>query len=68
MKDAVNAWLKQNGFTTLHLQNTIGRVFRLRYEVIDPKYKSLSKEDLYSLMTNDPAFTEPRQDMIKRIQ
>jgi beta-lactamase class A len=66
-KDAINAWLKQNGYQTLQLKNTIYTVFRRRYELIDPKYAALTPEDVFALMGGPPAFTEPRRDMIKRV-
>lgn len=66
-KDAVNAWLKQNGYAVTHLNHSVYTVFRRRYERIDPKYASLSPEDIFALGTNDPRYTTPRKDLIERV-
>jgi beta-lactamase class A len=64
----VNEFLKQQGFQTLRLNFTVGEVFRRRYELLDPKYKSLSMEDVYALGSNDPRFTGPKRELIDRIR
>ncbi len=67
-RDKVNEFLKQSGFNTLHLVQTVNELFRKTYEVLDPKYKSLTPEDVFALQSNNPAYTEPRQTMIKQIR
>jgi beta-lactamase class A len=66
-KEKLNAWLKEQGYSAFHVNNTIYEFFRQRYEVADPKNASLSPEDLFSLMSDVPAFVNPRKDMIARI-
>jgi beta-lactamase class A len=66
-KDAVNAWLKQNGYATTHLNHSVYTVFRRRYERIDPKYANLSPEDMFALASSDPRYTTPRKDLIARV-
>jgi beta-lactamase class A len=67
-RDKVNEFLKQSGFVTSRLVQTANELFRKTYEVLDPKYKSLSPEDVFALQSNNPAFTEPRQALIKQIR
>jgi beta-lactamase class A len=66
--DKVNEFLKQSGFTTTRLVQTAYELFRKTYEVLNPKYKSLSPEDVFALQSNAPAFTEPRQALLKQIR
>jgi len=66
--DKVNEFLKQNGFTTSRLVQTVYELFRKRYEVLDPKYKSLTPEDVFALQSNLPAFTGSRQALIQAIR
>lgn len=65
--DKVNQFLKQSGFTITRLVQTTYELFRKRYEVLNPKYKSLTPEDVFALQSNLPAFTQPRQALIKQI-
>ncbi len=67
-KDKVNEFLKQAGFNTLRLVQTTYELFRKTYEVLDPKYKSLTAEEVFALQTNNPAFTEPHQVLIQQIR
>src|SRR5271154_651960 len=60
-KEKVNQFLKQSGFTASRLVQTTYELFRKRYEVLNPKYRSLSPEDVFALQSNLPAFTESRQ-------
>ncbi len=55
-KDAVNAWLKANGYAVFHLQRTIFEAFRAIYELDDPRNRDLSPERLYALMHDEAAF------------
>ncbi len=64
---AVNAWLKQNGYVTTHLNHSVFTVRRVRYERIDPKYAKLTPEDIYALQTNNIRFTAPRKDLIAQV-
>src|SRR5215831_7801317 len=66
--DRVNQWLKQNGFTELRLVHTVNELFRQRYEFIDPKYKSLTPEDVFALQVSLPAFTEGRSALIEEVR
>ena len=65
---AVNAFLKQAGFSTLHLNMTTNDYFRRAYDLADPKNKSLSSEDVFAMSTNLASFTEPRKDLIARLR
>jgi beta-lactamase class A len=66
-RDRVNEFLKQAGFGTTRLVQTTYELFRKRYEVLDPKYKSLTPEDVFALQSRLPAFTGPRQALIRQI-
>jgi beta-lactamase class A len=63
----VNEFLKESGFATTRLVQTTYELFRRTYEVLDPKYKSLTPEDVFALQSNLPAFTEPRAALIKQV-
>lgn len=63
----LNEWLKAQGYSVFHVNSTIYEFFRQRYEVADPKNASLTPEELFSLMSDVPAFVNPRKDMIARI-
>ncbi|MHB1204325.1 MAG: serine hydrolase [Rhodospirillaceae bacterium] len=66
-KEKLNAWIKEQGYKDFHVNSTIYEFFRQRYEVADPKNASLTPEELFSLMSDVPAFVGPRKDMIARI-
>ena len=65
---AVNAFLKEQGFATLHLNMTTNDYFRRPYELADPKSKSLTPEDVFAMQTNIESFTKPRAAQIKRLR
>ena len=67
-KEKVNQFLKQSGFTASRLVQTTYELFRKRYEVLNPKYRSLSPEDVFALQSNLPAFTESRQALIQNVR
>ncbi len=67
-KEKVNEFLKQNGITTSYLVQTVFELFRKPYEHLDPQYKTLTTEDVFALQSNLPRFTEPREDLLKRIR
>ena len=52
----VNQWLGENGYKNLRLNQTAYELFRRRYELVDPKYKSLTPEQVFGLGTSDPRF------------
>ena len=66
--DAVNAFLRRSGYASLRLNKTLLDHFRWRYEMLDPKYRALSAQDVYALQSNDPAFTGPRQALIRQVR
>lgn len=66
--DAVNAFLQRSGFASLRLNKTLLDHFRWRYEVLDPKYRSLSAQDVFALQSNAPYFAGPRQALIRQVQ
>ena len=65
---AVNAFLKQDGYRAIHLNMTDYEYFRRPYELIDPKYKDLSPEDVFALSSNIPAIIAPRRELIERVR
>jgi beta-lactamase class A len=65
---AVNAFLRRAGYRDLALNKTVGEHFRWRYEVLDPKYRSLTPEDVFALQSNAPAFAAPRQALIATVR
>ena len=52
----INQWLDESGYKNLRLNHTAYELFRRRYELIDPKYQSLTPEQLFALGTSDPRF------------
>jgi len=52
----VNQWLEENGYKNVRLNHTAYEFFRRRYELVDPKYQSLTPEQLFALDTSDPRF------------
>jgi beta-lactamase class A len=64
----VNAWLEANGYRDLRLNATIYEVFRRRYEVADPAFRSLTSEELYALQSGDPSFAGIPQARFDAIQ
>ncbi len=65
--DAVNAFLKAEGFNSLRLNSTTFGYFRQRYDLIDTKYKTMTPLDFYALQRNQPTKTMTAE-MIKRIR
>jgi beta-lactamase class A len=63
--EVVNNFLRGSGYTALKLNKTTLDYFRGLMEVVNPKYRSLSPEDLFALQSNVPYFTEPRAALIK---
>lgn len=61
---AVNEFLRRSNYVSLKLNQTTLDYFRSRYEAINPKYRSLSPEDVFALQSNVPYFTEPRALLI----
>jgi beta-lactamase class A len=66
-REKVNEFLKQNGYQS-SLVGTTYELFRKPYERLDPKYKSLTPEDIFALQSNLPTFTEPRKQLIQTIR
>jgi beta-lactamase class A len=62
----VNAFLKEQGFKTLHLNMTTNDYFRRPYELIDPKYKTMSASDVFDLQDNRTILTDPRQIALQK--
>ena len=67
-REKVNEFLTESGYKTTRLVQTTYELFRKTYELLDPKYKSLTPEDVFALQSNLPAFTEPRQALIRTIR
>jgi beta-lactamase class A len=67
-KEKVNEFLRQNEIPTSFLVQTVFELFRKPYEVLDPRNKSLTPEDVFAMQSNLPAFTEPRKDLIRRLR
>ena len=51
---ALDQFLKDQGFNGLKLNRTTFEFFRRRYELLDPKYKALTPEDVSALQSNQP--------------
>ena len=63
----VNQWLGDNGYKGLKLNSTANELFRKRYELLDPKYRNLTPEDVFALGGGPPAFTESRRKLIDEV-
>ena len=48
-KEQVNAFLRQFDYSVLEQIRTTNEFFRRRYEIVDPKYRSLAPEDVFAL-------------------
>lgn len=66
--DRVNEWLRRSGYHGLELLHTTFEVFRKRYEVLDPAYKTLGPEDVFALQTEQPAFTAGRETLLEKVR
>jgi beta-lactamase class A len=53
---AVNDWLRTGHFARTVLVGTTDELFRRLYEARGPQFQGLSAEDVYALMTNNPAW------------
>lgn len=73
-KERVNAWLKDAGYQVLNQTHTTGEYFRLIYAAMDPKYASLSMEDVFALCCADttvrrmPVFSDQRKTLIDEVR
>jgi beta-lactamase class A len=63
----VNQWLSENGYKGLKLNSTVNEAFRKRYELLDPKYRNLTPEDVFALGGGSPAFTDSRRKLIDEV-
>ena len=66
--EAVNGWLKANGYGDQRLNMTIYEVFRRRYEYVDASLKALTPEELYALGSADPEFSAMPRERFAAIQ
>jgi beta-lactamase class A len=66
--DAVNAWLKANGYARERLNMTIYEVFKRRYQHVDASLSSLTPEELYALGSGDAAFAKMPPERFDAIQ
>jgi beta-lactamase class A len=70
-KEKINAYLQQSGYVVLRQIRTTYEFFRQLYAVVDPKYDSLTPEDVFALcctkIGNDPAFSARRQKLTEQI-
>jgi beta-lactamase class A len=71
-KEKVNAFLRQFDYSVLKQIRTTNEYFRRRYEIIDPKYKSLAPQDVFALCcatirANDD-FAARREALSKQIE
>lgn len=61
----VNEWLTQKGYPQTKMVQSIFEFFRRPFELKDPKYKTLTPEQLLDLQNNSPLI-ETRDERIKR--
>jgi beta-lactamase class A len=66
--DAVNQWLKTNGYTDLRLNTTIYEVFKKRYAFADAALDSLTPEEVYAAQTGDPEFASMSKARFDEVQ
>lgn len=64
----VNLWLKESGYSNLVLKQTTYELFRLRYELADPKYRNLTPEEVFALQIGLPAFTAGRDALLTEVR
>lgn len=62
---AINAFLKEAGYTTLRFNMTTNDYFRRPYDLADPK-NGLTPEDVFALYSNHPAFVAGREALLAR--
>lgn len=58
--ERVNQWITRQGYRVLHLNKFTLDMFRQAFELVDPKYKSLTPEEVFALATGDPKFAASR--------
>lgn len=66
-KEKVNQFLREAGYRVLRQNNTTLEFFRLRFEALDPRYKTLQPQDVFALTNDAPLFVEPRRALIKEV-
>ena len=66
--DAVNAFLKEQGYGILKLNHTLYEGNRARFVMLDPMYKSLTPEQVFALTGNLPWLTAKHKTLIDEIQ
>jgi beta-lactamase class A len=66
--DRVNQWLKDNHFSESRLIHTTNELFRQRYEIVDPKYKDLTPEQVFALMNNLPGFAAGSESLLDEVR
>lgn len=62
----VNQWLMQSGYSRTKLVQTTFEFFRKRFEILDPKYKTLTPEQVYSLQNDDRLSADTRREWSSR--
>jgi len=67
-RERLNQFLRQSGFAALRLNGTTYEFFRLGFEALDPKYRSLTPQQVFALTTDRPAFTEPYRELIAQVK
>jgi beta-lactamase class A len=63
--EKLNAWLKSKGFASTSMVSSIFEFYRRAYEYDDPKYRSLTPEELLRIQATKPR-VETREARIKR--
>ena len=66
--EAVNQWLKANGYLELRLNTTIYDVFKRRYAFADAALDTLTPEEVYAVQTGDPTFANMPQARFDAVQ
>lgn len=73
-KEKVNAFLAEQGYKVLRQIHTTNEFFRLALEGLDPKYRTLSSEDVFAACCADttirrmPVFSDQRKGLIEEIR
>ncbi len=73
-KEKVNGFLADQGYKVLKQIHTTNEYFRMGTEALDPKYKSLSPEDVFALCCADttirrmPVFSDQRKGLIDEVR
>jgi hypothetical protein len=66
--DAVNAFLREQGYGVLRLNHTLYEGNKARFVMLDPKYTSLTPEQVFALTGNLPWLTAKHKTLIDQIQ